>query len=119
MEDRRIERARKLRKVMTNAEHRLWFFLRGKRLGAKFQRQRPIGPYIVDFVAQGQKLIVELDGGQHAEAMTAAYDLRRTRALEAQGFKVLRFWNHECMLEIERVLEEIDRCLRERGKLPP
>jgi adenine-specific DNA-methyltransferase len=118
MRKEQIKRARELRQAMTDAEHRLWFFLRSKRLGVKFQRQCPIGPYIVDFAALRRKLIVELDGGQHAEASAAAYDQRRTCALEAQGFKVLRFWNHECLAETERVLEEIDRCLRESCKLP-
>jgi very-short-patch-repair endonuclease len=91
MRKEQIKRARELRQVMTDAEHRLWFFLRARRLGVKFQRQCSIGPYIVDFVALRQKLIVELDGGQHAEASAAAHDQRRTRMLEARGFKVLRF----------------------------
>jgi very-short-patch-repair endonuclease len=86
-----LERARRLRREMTDAERRLWAMLRGSQLeGAKFRRQVPIGRYIADFACFKSKLIVELDGSQHADS---AYDAERDAWLEAQGFRVLRFWN--------------------------
>jgi very-short-patch-repair endonuclease len=99
--------AKTLRKNMTDAEQKLWFSLRGKRFdGVKFKRQKPIGSYVVDFVAPNERLVIELDGGQHQEQM--AYDQERTRYLERRGYRVLRFWNNECLTEIETVL----KCIR-------
>jgi very-short-patch-repair endonuclease len=87
------EAARQLRLNATEAERKLWSCLRDKRLlGLRFRRQQPIGPYIADFYCAAAKLIVELDGSQHANAQ-AQYDLSRTTWLEARGYKVLRFWN--------------------------
>ena len=71
----------------------------------KFKRQKPIGIYIVDFVCLEQKLIIELDGGQHAENVD--YDEARTKFLESVGYKVLRFWNNQVLQEMESVLEAI------------
>jgi adenine-specific DNA-methyltransferase len=91
---------------MTGAEDLIWYQLRGRRLqNLKFKRQVPMGDYIVDFVCQHKKLIVELDGGQHAEALP--YDERRSRFLESQGYKVIRFSNNQVFLETEAVLEVI------------
>src|SRR6218665_3844492 len=88
----------------TEAERGLWYRLRAKRfMGLKFKRQKPIGHYIVDFVCMELGLIVELDGGQHAEQ--GAYDRRRDRWLEEQGFTVVRFWNNQVLQEMEAVLE--------------
>jgi very-short-patch-repair endonuclease len=88
------ERARKLRKNMTDAERALWARIRRRQiLDCKFRRQQPLGDYIVDFVCLEKKLIIELDGGQHIEQ--EEYDSRRTHWLEEQGFRVLRFWNHD------------------------
>jgi adenine-specific DNA-methyltransferase len=99
-------KARQLRKNQTDAEKLLWSRLRRRQVGNnKFRRQHAIGPYIVDFVCLSGKLIIELDGGQHAEQ--AAYDERRTAFLESEGFKVLRFWNTEVLMETEAVLEVI------------
>ncbi len=85
--------ARQLRLSATEAERKLWSCLRDKRLlGLRFRRQQPIGPYIADFYCSAAKLIIELDGSQHANGQ-AQYDLYRTRWLEARGYKVLRFWN--------------------------
>jgi very-short-patch-repair endonuclease len=90
-----ISRARALRISSTEAERRLWHKLRGRQLaGFKFRRQRPIGRYIVDFVCVEQKLVVELDGGQHAES---ARDRVRDAALAAAGYRVFRIWNSEVM----------------------
>jgi very-short-patch-repair endonuclease len=104
-------KAKALRSRMTDAERQLWYWLRGKRFAqVKFHRQKPIGPYIVDFVAPSRKLVIELDGGQHADAV--AYDAARTRYLEAQGYRVLRFWNHDCLARTHEVLEAIEAWLK-------
>ena len=75
----------------------------GRSKTASFRRQQPIGPYIVDFVCFEQKVIIELDGGQHNEATQAVYDSARTAWLQAQGFKVLRFWNNQVLSELDSV----------------
>lgn len=75
----------------------------------KFRRQTPIGPYIVDFACWEEKLIVEIDGGQHADMRERVEDEERTKWLEAQGFRVLRFWNDEVLSQMEAVLERIFR----------
>jgi|SRR5436309_10979997 len=104
--------ARALRKNPTEAEQALWSHLRIKQMeGNRFRRQQPIGPYVVDFVCFEKKLVVELDGGQHAEQ--SAYDAERTTWLESQGFRVLRFWNHQVLREIEAVKEVIWKELME------
>lgn len=98
--------ARALKQNMTDAEQRLWYHLRGKRLGGiKFRRQQSIGNYIVDFVSMAHKLVIELDGGQHGEQVD--YDAHRTAFLNAEGYRVLRFWNHEVLQQTEAVLEVI------------
>lgn len=90
---------------MTKAETTLWNRLRAHRLvGEKFRRQQPIGPYVVDFVHFGARLVVEADGGQHG---TSDYDPRRDAWLNAQGFRVLRFWNNDILLQTEAVLAAI------------
>ena len=89
---------------MTDAERKLWRLLRGGQLdGLKFRRQHPIPPYIADFCCIEKKLIVELDGSQHTEAN----DAPRTRALESQGWKIIRFWDHDVLLSAEAVAEAI------------
>ncbi len=99
------EFARHLRKHMTESEHKLWQHLRAHRSnGEKFRRQQPIGPYVVDFVHFGTRLIVEADGGQHNEA---PHDERRDAWLRAQGFTVMRFWNNDIMDNLEGVLATI------------
>ena len=104
--------ARELRKSSTEAEKMLWRRLRLRQIGGyKFRRQQPVGAYIVDFVCFEKKLIVELDGGQHAERVS--YDGERTAWLESQGFNVLRFWNHEVLGQIEAVKSVIYRALME------
>ena len=100
------ERARDLRKRSTDAENRLWYFVRNRRLNDhKFVRQFIVGPYIVDFVCREKKLIIELDGSQHADAII--YDQERTYYLEGEGYRVLRFWNNEVSNNINDVLEMI------------
>jgi very-short-patch-repair endonuclease len=90
---------------MTGAERKLWGALRSSRLqGAKFRRQQPIGPFIADFVCQRYRLIVEADGGQHAESIT---DDRRTAFLESKGYRVLRFWNNDILTNLDGVAQAI------------
>ncbi len=103
-------RARQLRRQQTDVETKLWIRLRDRQLcGAKFRRQHPIGPYIVDFCCPDRGLVVELDGGQHAEQTLA--DQARTRFLEADGYRVVRFWDHEVLDSMDTILEEIVRLL--------
>ena len=105
------ERARTLRKTPTDAEKRLWKHLRNRQMeGHKFYRQYPIPPYYVDFLCRTKKLVVELDGGQHADRV--AEDERRTAYLEGKGYKVLRFWNNDVLRNTDGVLEEIVMCLK-------
>ena len=106
-------RSRELRTNSTDAEKKLWRHLRNRQLeGIRFNRQVPIGPYICDFAARGPKLIVELDGSQHAE--TAGYDQARTRFLETRGYRVIRFWNNDVLQNIEGVVEAIMLVLTDR-----
>jgi very-short-patch-repair endonuclease len=102
----RTARARELRNNPTEAERAPWQHLRLRQLGGyEFRRQQPIGPYIADFVCLEKKLIIEVDGGQHGEQAT--YDARRSAWLKAEGFCVLRFWNHEVLQSIDAVKERI------------
>jgi very-short-patch-repair endonuclease len=108
-------RARQLRNESTDAERRLWYFLRRQQLGGhKFRRQYPLAGYIADFVCVPARLVVELDGGQHLEALD--YDQRRTDALQRVGYRVLRFWNDDVLLRTQDVVGEIFRVLGERSK---
>ena len=105
-------RAKQLRTNSTDAERQLWRVLRSRQLaGHKFRRQQPLGGFIVDFVCFEKRLVVEVDGGQHNEPLQAANDSERSTWLEQQGFRVLRFWNHEILREIESVKETIARAL--------
>jgi very-short-patch-repair endonuclease len=95
-----------LRKSSTEAERVLWFNLRSRRLGGyKFRRQYKVGPFIVDFVCLEKKLIIEVDGGQHAEMIIE--DVKRTEFLHRHGYTILRFWNNEVFKETESVLQMI------------
>ena len=101
-----LQRARALRLNQTEAEQRLWYYLRAHRfMGLKFKRQKPIGNYIVDFICLSPKLDIEIDGSQHAEQV--GYDRCRDTWLREQGFLVLRFWNNEVLNQTEAVLESI------------
>ena len=100
-----VSRARDLRRNRTHAEDRLWQELRGRRLaGAKFLRQYPIGAFIADFACRSLRLAIELDGGQHSDSER---DRRRTRIIEAHGYRVIRFWNNEVLENMDGVLEMI------------
>lgn len=95
---------------MTDAERTLWYALRDRRFdGFKFRRQVPIATYFVDFACMRERLVVEADGGQHS--WRTDEDAERTRALEAHGFSVMRFWNNEILTNLEGVLTLIRHAL--------
>jgi very-short-patch-repair endonuclease len=105
-----LQHAKTLRKTMTDAERTPWYHLRGHRLeGQKFKRQKPLGPFIVDFVNLEHRMVIEVDGGQRADS--AHDDRRRDAWLAAHGYRVLRFWNHQVLQELPAVLERIAACL--------
>jgi very-short-patch-repair endonuclease len=109
-----INKAKTLRKNQTDVEQLLWRQLRNRQLcQQKFRRQFPIDPYIVDFVCLELKLIIELDGGQHADQIQ--YDNNRSLFLGQRGFMVLRFWNNDVIENMEGVLEAIRLVILERG----
>ena len=102
------ERARRMRRDKEPAERRLWYWLRElNSRGFHFRQQAPIGPYIADFCDHTAKLVIEVDGSQHGELVRLVRDRRRTRWLELQGYRVLRFWNHEVLANIGGVEVEI------------
>ena len=106
-------RAKELHRNMSPAEAELWKHLRAQRMGnIHFRSQHAIGNYIVDFCAPRKKLIIELDGSQHLEQQ--AYDEERTKFLEARGYRVLRFWNHDVMKNIDSVLQVIWKAIHEQ-----
>jgi very-short-patch-repair endonuclease len=112
------DRARVLRSKATEVERRLWRHLRNRQMeGVKFRRQQPIEGYIVDFVSFEHRIVIELDGGQHAEAQ--AEDRQRDACLTKNGFTVLRFWNNEVFENVGGVLEVIRRqCLAGASPTP-
>ena len=113
-----LSRARTLRRQSSDAESVLWRHLRARRLlGYKFRRQVVMEPYIVDFVCLEARLIIEADGGQHSNQVT--YDTRRTAVLEGMGYRVMRFWNHEVLGELQSVLEQIQTALIEAPSPQP
>ncbi len=109
--ERLRRQARSLRNAATDAERLLWQHMRRDQLGGfRFRRQMPIDRYIADFVCPRASLIVELDGGQHAEDRRE-YDVARTERLQVLGYRVLRYWNHDVMQQVDVVLEDILRHL--------
>jgi very-short-patch-repair endonuclease len=108
----KVRLERRLRRQSTKAETKLWFALRDRRLGGfKFVRQEAIGPYVVDFICREKRLVVELDGGQHADNVR---DTVRDAALTADGYKVLRFWNSDILSNEEGVLTVVLATLQGR-----
>ena len=104
-------RAQRLRANATDAEKLLWRHLSRRQLGGfKFSRQMPVGPFICDFMCREAKLVVEVDGGQH-DARAAA-DAVRTGLIEAEGYRVIRFWNHDVLANVDGVLQAILQALR-------
>jgi very-short-patch-repair endonuclease len=109
---------RALRTNPTRAESALWQHLAARRTcGVRFNRQVPIGPFICDFVARGPRLVIEIDGGQHG--WQSDDDARRTRFIEQQGYRVIRFWNNDVLERTEGVVAEITRALAERPSPNP
>ena len=104
-----LARARRLRREMTEAEKKLWRCIRAEQIGGhKFRKQVPIGPYVADFCCLVQKLVLEVDGGQHADSEA---DRRRTRFLEHEGYRVVRFWNNDVLQNTDGVLMRIAEAL--------
>lgn len=108
--------ARSLRRDMTEAEDKLWHELRSRRLDRiKFRRQVPIGCYIADFACLEAKLIVEIDGSQHADSVR---DHERDAELRSRGFRILRFWNDEALRELDAVCDTIIAYVRDESLKP-
>ena len=106
-----------MRHLPTEVERKFWWRVRDRRLGGyKFKRQFLIGPYIADFACLERKLVVELDGGQHA--VQVGYDNRRSDFLSAQGFHILRFWNTDVLTNMDGVMETILLALNAPLTLP-
>ncbi|HXN78187.1 MAG TPA: DUF559 domain-containing protein, partial [Candidatus Dormibacteraeota bacterium] len=107
-----LDRGRALRRNMGDAEKKLWFHLRRRKMaGHRFRRQVPIGSYIADFACLSARLIIEIDGGQHSEENNQVLDAQRTDWLETRGYRVLRFWNSYVLTEIDSVTETIFNAL--------
>jgi very-short-patch-repair endonuclease/NADPH-dependent glutamate synthase beta subunit-like oxidoreductase len=113
-----IERAKELRRNQTDVEKKLWYYLRGRKLGGfRFRRQSPIGSYIADFVCPEAKLVIELDGEQHG--LNISHDVRRTQYMQSYGYTVLRFWNNEVNQNFESVIDTISNSLFCAPLTPP
>ncbi len=97
-----------LRTLMTDAERKLWHALRSRGVGAKFRRQAPLGPYVVDFVCFDSKLIVEVDGGQH---LNNARDAMRDEYFQRRGYRVFRYWNNDVLSNLDGVLTVIAKAI--------
>ncbi|CCW19355.1 protein of unknown function DUF559 [Sphingobium indicum BiD32] len=109
-------RARDLRNNATDAERVLWQAINARKVsGIRFNRQVPIGPFICDFVARSIGLVIEVDGGQHEDAVDAA----RTRYIEAQGFRVIRFWNNDVLGNLDGVIKDIMRVVADMPSPDP
>ena len=105
--------ARRLRQNETEAEQRLWKALRRLPLeGSHFRRQVPIGPYVADIACLALRLVIEVDGSQHGEKRALEHDAERTAWLEAQGYRVLRFWNTEVFANLEGIVDAIYAAVR-------
>jgi very-short-patch-repair endonuclease len=104
------QKARRLRQSSTDAERGMWSALRDRRLSRfKFRRQHPIGPYVVDFACTEHALVIEIDGGQHADATK---DGLRTAWLESRGWKVIRFWNNDVLTNTSGVVKTVLRAFK-------
>ncbi len=111
-------RSRELRANMTDAERRLWSCLSARKVaGTRFNTQFPIGEYVCDFVSRSARLVIEVDGGQHAVNLGA--DAARTRFIEAQGYQIIRLWNNDVLSNTEGVVAEIERALADMPSPDP
>jgi len=104
VEKRLTHVAQRLRANPTEAEKRLWARLKGRQLGVAFTRQCPIGDFVVDFASRSARLAIEVDGGQHSDNSA---DVARTTAIDAHGYRVIRFWNNEVLAETDGVIQAI------------
>ena len=110
--DKKYHIARKLRKNSTIQERILWKILRNRQFkNLKFRRQFPIGEYIVDFVCEEKRIVIELDGGQHNETENIIKDIERMRFIESEGYKVIRFWNNDILNNLEGVFKILNEFL--------
>ena len=110
--DKKYHIARKLRKNSTIQERILWKILRNRQFkNLKFRRQFSIGEYIVDFVCEEKRIVIELDGGQHNETENIIKDIERTRFIESEGYKVIRFWNNDILNNLEGVFKILNEFL--------
>ena len=112
-----FENARSLRDNLTLAETILWAYLRKKSLGSKFRRQHPISIYIADFYCHALKLIIEVDGGIHADAEVRKRDLERQNYLESEGISFLRFTNDDVEKRMELVIEKIEEFIKVKPQI--
>ncbi|PKQ01223.1 MAG: hypothetical protein CVT74_00380 [Alphaproteobacteria bacterium HGW-Alphaproteobacteria-13] len=111
-------RSRELRLNATDAERKLWAQISARKIASvRFNRQFPIGPFICDFVSRSAKLVIEVDGGQHA--VDVAKDEARTAYLKTRGYRVIRFWNNDILERIEGVVSEIERVLADMPSPDP
>lgn len=116
---RALRRSRELRRDTTDAERAMWRALRGRRFeGARFTRRYAVGPYIVDFTCRRASLVVEIDGGKHAEDGAATADAARTAYLERNGHRVPRFWNADALANLDGVPTVLGAALRDAGETP-
>jgi len=107
-----VERARELRRQLTDAEKKLWTYLRTLKPGGfHFRKQAPLGPFIVDFCCHKAKLIIEVDGGQHGLPEGQAADVERTKWLKSQGYRVVRYWNNDVLSNLEGIAVSITALL--------
>jgi very-short-patch-repair endonuclease len=116
--DPRTGRARSLRRKATPAERMVWNKLKLLDIAGHFRRQVPVGPYFADFAHHALRIIVELDGEQHGHEQKLTYDAKRTAYLEAQGYRVIRFWNHEVRESLDGVVETILDAVNTAQRIP-
>ncbi len=119
-DNRLTGRARSLRYQSTDVERKLWYRLRNRQIaGFKFRRQHPIAGYVLDFACEELRLGIELDGGQHNTPEAIEKDALRTARLQREGWRILRFWNHDIMENMDGVLQVIMEALEERSDARP
>ena len=118
--DRRVPRARRLRRDMTDAERKLWWHLRHLPIGhSHFRRQATIGPFFADFACHEQRLVIEVDGAQHNEPDHVISDEERSAYLRSQGYRILRFWNNDVLKNINSVMEAVFTAMHQSEASPP
>jgi very-short-patch-repair endonuclease len=118
--DRRVPRARRLRRDMTDAERKLWWHLRRLTIDhSHFRRQATIGPHFADFACHERRIIIEVDGAQHNGPDNVVRDAERSAYLQAQGYRILRFWNNDVLKNTNGVMEAILAAMHQNEASPP